>query len=109
MQPRYYIKHIENIGLLRPKESIATDYALDLGCGSGGDSIYLKSRGYIVTSVDIEPYFDEAVVSDIRNYNIEKGKYSLIICNNVLPFIKNKDEVEKIIRNIIQGLKISGV
>jgi SAM-dependent methyltransferase len=109
MNPRYYIKHMENLGLVRPLGRGDIEYALDLGCGRGGDSDYLSSLGYTVVSVDEERHNGTAIISDIRSYAIEAGRYSVIICNNVLPFILDKKDVEHLIRNMVAGLKKGGV
>jgi SAM-dependent methyltransferase len=108
MNPRYYMKHMENIDLLGPIPSGQLSYALDLGCGRGGDSEYLRSLGFKVDSVDIEKHYEKAIACDIRSYPITAGKYSIIICNNVLPFIADKNEVKDIISNILHGLAYKG-
>lgn len=108
MQARYYIKHIENIGLVGNVSPYEVKYALDLGCGKGGDAEYLESLGYTITAVDKKKYYGKALVADLFSYKIESGKYDLIICNNVLPFIGNKDAVKSIVWSIVKGLKTGG-
>jgi SAM-dependent methyltransferase len=108
MNPRYYIKHMENIGLIKEKADFAVDRALDLGCGRGGDSAYLASLGYDVTSVDKESFYPPAIISDVRTFFIEPLKYSLIICNNVLPFLPSKKDAEDVIARIAAGLSSGG-
>ncbi len=99
---------MENISLIKPVRDGVIEYALDLGCGRGVDSDYLKSLGYKVISVDKEHYYKDVILANLNDYPIEQGRYSLIICNNVLPFIENKREVEKILFGIITGLKKDG-
>ncbi len=83
-------------------------FALDLGCGDGSDSDALKALGYEVTPVDIgSPY--PSIKEDIRRYRIDPDRYDVIICNNVLPFISDKEDVKKALANIFQGLNDHGV
>lgn len=95
---------------------------LDLGVGTGRNSLFLSSIGCEVKGVDIsehniEKYLHKAnelglsvrgVVEDIRTLEIEDNKYSLIIVSWVLNFF-NKDEIDNIIEKIKKGLKSNGV
>lgn len=100
---------MEHLGFIGHQDIGVVARSLDLGCGKGGDVKYLKSLGYQVTAVDKELHYDQAIVSDICDFQIEPGSYAVIICNNVLPFIQKKSEVEKIVSNIFQGLIDGGV
>lgn len=71
--------------------------ALDVGCGSGRDSVFLKQQGYSVTAVDIRKpekisVFEnnkiEYIQMDICEFELER--YDLIVANLVLPFISTK-------------------
>ena len=42
-------------GLIEVAAEMAPGKALDLGCGSGQNSVWLAQRGWVVTSVDISP------------------------------------------------------
>ncbi|GAA2622681.1 class I SAM-dependent methyltransferase [Streptomyces axinellae] len=42
-----------NVQLVREVADLAPGSALDLGCGEGGDSVWLAARGWRVTAVDI--------------------------------------------------------
>ncbi len=106
---RYYISHLENIELLTSVPAGYVEYALDLGCGKGADACYLESLGFRVVAVDEEQHYLKAAIADIRHFTIEKEKYAVIICNNVLPFISDKKDVEQIISRIIGGLRKTGV
>jgi len=92
------------LGLLTGKR-----FVLDLGCGNGMDSDFFKGIGYEVTSVDSNTAYKGAIKADIKDFNIETGKYGVIICNNVLPFITDREVVKEIIIRISKGLADKGV
>ena len=91
---------------------------LDLGIGEGQNSIALSEFGYNVTGVDYSANSFEIcknnssniklIQEDIRNYNIEKNKYSLIMSRMVLHFL-HKEDVHKIINNIKTNLMPHGL
>ena len=95
---------------------------LDLGCGQGKDFLFLAQNGFIVHGVDksseavqsvnhkIQEFsLDKASVElgDIRNYEIKKDYFDVIICHNVLNFV-TKEEALKIINNIKEAIKPTG-
>lgn len=92
--------------------------ALDLGIGQGQNSIFLSNFGFQVTGVDYSKQALEIskencpnlnlVQDDIRNFNIGKDKYDLILSSNVLHFL-HKDDSYKIIENIKSNLKTNGL
>lgn len=69
------------------------DYALDLGCGAGNDSRFLKEKGFRVTSVDSNPevkkYLDDDsdfVISTYVNFDFPIEHYDLVNAQYALPF-----------------------
>ena len=91
---------------------------LDLGIGQGQNSIFLSNFGYQITGVDFSKKSLETasencpnlnlVQDDIRNFNIGKDKYDLILSSNVLHFL-HKDDSYEIIENIKSNLKTNGL
>jgi len=60
---------------------VKDEYIIDLGCGSGGDSLYLVERGYKVISCD---YSDESL--DMVNKYILSAKTIKLDISKKLPF-----------------------
>lgn len=103
-----YIKNLIELKLLS-----GNGFALDLGSGTGEDAIELEKLGYEVTVVDNHsfPSFKPKIPTikkDIRDFNIEKNKYSFINCNNVLPFL-SLEEANSLLKRIRDGLAPDGV
>jgi SAM-dependent methyltransferase len=96
--------------------------ALDLNSGNGNDAVFLAEQGFEVISLDsrqenLEKAIKHArrkdVSIDFRNqdppgFKIHKGRYSLIIADNVLHHMK-KSGLEKFAQEIINGLKKGGI
>jgi SAM-dependent methyltransferase len=92
------------IELVEGPNALAPGCALDLGCGTGADSIYLARLGWTVTGIDIVPEavaiarrrataagvgptFIEGDVTRLRDFGLE-GRFSLILdfgCLHTLP------------------------
>ena len=95
---------------------------LDLGVGTGRNSLFLSEIGYEVEGVDIvdeniKNYLNKSrklqldvkgTIADIRDFEIKENEYSLIIVSWVLNFFK-KSEIDTIIEKIKNGLKPNGV
>ncbi len=95
---------------------------LDLGCGQGSDSLFLAKNNFFVTAIDssdvainqIKVKKDEfkldnleLICGDIQDFNIEKNKYQVIICRNVLNFL-SKDRTKEIINNLQDKIQSGG-
>ena len=95
-----------------PKNS----HILDLGCGSGRDSLYFKQQGYIVTALDqSEPLAALAsqlisqtvVVNSYQTMNYTAQFDAVWACASLLHCPKN--EIVPVFKNVIQALKPKGV
>lgn len=95
---------------------------LDLGCGQGRDSLFMAKQGFQVTAVDKsieginnlkqlakENNFEkiQVICQDIKDFEIEKDKYSIINVFNASQFLKKEDAL-KIIKALKENLKING-
>lgn len=104
------IKPSQTINLIW-KNFLLGGFILDLGCGQGRDSLFLAKNNFSVTAIDssgvainqIEIKKDEfcldnleLICGDISNFEIEKDKYDVIICRNVLNFLDKKISLELI-------------
>ena len=64
--------------------------ALDLGARYGAQTRWLETRGYTVTSVDIEPKFDECLRLDANApLPFEDESFDFIWCSEVIEHLKN--------------------
>lgn len=94
---------------------------LDLGCGSGENSVFLAQKGFDVTGIDISERFIsdlnnlckiynvkvKTLVQDINKFNF-KEEWDFILSDFVFHFLE-KDEIENVIKKmknttIIRGL-----
>ena len=96
--PKPYIQKLINMKLLDHKNG----FALEVGGGPGDDARSIAELGYTVES------FDKKEGKDLRDFTFEKNKYDFINCNNVLPFIHDKNEVAKALLSMSESLKKGG-
>lgn len=89
---------------------------LDLGFGSGRDSIYFTKRGYIVTSTDFAEEFvergrrllsNEVVLLDTLEMQYKNVFDGIWACSSLLHF--NDDELIIALKNCYNALKNNGV
>lgn len=89
---------------------------LDLGCGSGRDSLYFKSIGHDVTSVDgsIELAKEaekligqEVIVSTFEELKLKEKFDGIWACASLLHV--KRENIEDVLRNLTSNLKDDGV
>ena len=95
---------------------------LDIGIGRGDDSIFLAEKGFFVTAVDIkeniiesfkkrvslESFKIEIVSKNIKDFDIKKNNYTLIIAINSLHFLEKK-VFFNVLEKIKNGLRKGGI
>jgi len=101
------------------KNFLPNSKILDLGCGQGIDSLFLSKNGFLITAVDssdvainqIKIRKDEfkldnleLICDDINDFNLEKNKYQVIICRNVLNFL-DKDKALRILKSLQDNIQ----
>lgn len=94
---------------------------LDLGCGSGRNALYLASRGFEVTALDVNPAALEtlrAIVAqerlsniDVREYDMHEarigGNYDFIVCTVTLMFLQS-ERVADVIADMQRSTRSGG-
>jgi SAM-dependent methyltransferase len=89
--------------------------ALDLGCHVGNESRELLSRGFEVDGVDVQDISNitnehfRFRQSDIKDFKIKPDAHDIILAYYVLPFLKEKELVQKAVSDIRGGLKKDGI
>ncbi len=95
--------------------------ALDIGAGSGKNSLFLAQNGFQVKAIDKDKQeiaklkqmakenklLIKTEVIDIKDLNFKEKEYSLIIASASLDFLK-KSELEIIFKKIKKALKLNG-
>lgn len=107
-------KKVEELVELLPEKG----NVLDLGCGGGGNSIFLTENGFNVTCIDTDKEVNEGfkknypdinvINQNILDFEFKENKYDMVLAINVLNFFKGED-VYLIINNIIKSLNNNGL
>lgn len=96
-EPTPYLK--KNTKLL-PKSG----RVLDIGCGNGRNSEYMKSLGYTVDSIDmVDDYGFKLVLG--KDKLPRRYKYDIILANYVLMFL-DFDEHQQVLDEILRAAKV---
>jgi tellurite methyltransferase len=91
---------------------------LDIGCGEGGDSLYLAEKGYKVTAIDISQKAINAIQAeavkrkitlttiktDIELFPFTKS-FDIILARGILHFL-SEEAVQQIIKKIKKATKL---
>ncbi|PAB60539.1 class I SAM-dependent methyltransferase [Anaeromicrobium sediminis] len=92
------------------------DKILDLGCGSGRDSLYFKNQGYSVEAIDYSEELaksaskligQEVLVKDMREISYVSEFDAIWACASILHI--NRMDIHVIIKNCARALKNGGV
>jgi len=106
---------------IRSLEHIAEGEALDLGCGEGQDSIFLKQSGFNVTALDTSKVaLDNLLVlardhnvevdvvhSDIKTFKFDK-RYDFVLAEGSIHFLSD-DQIKPFIRTLQDNTNVNGV
>ena len=120
----YYIKinNSKPSNLLRrfSEMNVVRRTAIDLGCGSGKDTIFLLKNGYKVYAIDkkeiIKKYIDDKIDKEekmrleyiIKDFGeIEFPKVDLINANLSISFC-NPNKIDNLLKNIKSSINIDG-
>jgi cyclopropane fatty-acyl-phospholipid synthase-like methyltransferase len=94
---------------------------LDLGCGEGKNTYFLANKGCFIDAFDVSEHsidnakelfgYHESVniqQQDVLSLDVPKNTYDMIVSYGLFHCFNNYKEVEKLIRNCLNGLKIGG-
>lgn len=79
---------------------------LDIGCGAGANTKFLRKKGATVTTIDIEPSVAPDLIIDILEFNFQE-KYDIILCLNVLQYL-TINEIKIVIPKILNSINKNG-
>jgi tellurite methyltransferase len=93
--------------------------ALDIGAGPLNDTRFLLGAGLSVDAVDRDPLVArlagqigdprlDFVQADIRDFEIARGAYALIVAIHALPFLE-RDDVFRLVPRLVDGLAKDGI
>lgn len=77
--------------------------ALDVGCREGAQSRWLQSRGYKVTSIDVENHYKECIVMDVnQGLQFPNESFDLVWCTEVIEHLDDpvffREEVIRVLK-----------
>ncbi|MBI2664000.1 class I SAM-dependent methyltransferase [Candidatus Woesearchaeota archaeon] len=89
------------------KTAIKGQTALDVGCREGIQSKWLESKGYKVTSIDIEKAYEKCIIADCnKKLPFKSNSFDLAWCSEV---IEHLDNPEKSVNEMRRVLKPGGI
>lgn len=113
--PSFILKKFFNMGL---DSSINQKTAIDLGCGSGNDTVYLLNHNYSVVAVDKEKNVMEIIKSRIPENSkldfiidmfgrVKLSRTNLIVANFSIPFC-NPKYFSRFCKEITDNINLGG-
>jgi len=93
---------------------------LDLACGSGRHAVYLASKGFEVTGIDLSDELIEKAkrhekdnlsfyVHDMRNeFRINYYDFTLNLFTS-FGYFENDHDNQRVVKNVFKGLKLNGI
>ncbi len=104
------------------KAGVSSGVALDLGCGTGDQAIWLSKNGFEVEALDYSAeaikqaqaqgskvHFTQRDLEQLAAYPFKHEKYDLILLNKVLAFIENRDGLLQTVKDHLEGVFILDV
>lgn len=77
--------------------------ALDVGCREGIQTKWLESKGYEVTSIDIEKVYDKCQIVDVnKGLPFQKNSFDLIWSSELIEHLENPKESIKEFKRVLK-------
>lgn len=90
--------------LLSDNKGLISNKALrvvDLGCGNGRNSDFMRKQGHKVWSFDMVPDYKFGIETELGKKSLQmEDKADIILCNYVLMFLNDKER-----KNVIRDIK----
>lgn len=91
------------IGRALVPEAAAGQTALDVGCREGIQTRWLETKGYAVTSIDIQPAYAPALVVDVDEpLPFETNRFDLVWCSEVIEHLRHPAKSIEEMRRVLK-------
>jgi len=74
-------------------------HVIDIGCGNGRNSEFMKKKGHIVMSLDMVNDYGVKTILGKDTLPVEKASIDIVLCNYLMMFL-NQRERSQLIREI---------
>lgn len=88
----------------RRRNDLETPYAIDIGCGNGRQSRFLKQIGFEVLSLDRKPDYGHKIELEKQQLPVLSGSVNVAVLSYVLMFLNPKAAL-RVVRQTLKSLR----